>query len=291
MAVSARLVKELRERTSAPMMDCKKALEAVNGDVEAAIEAMRKSGQAKAVKKAGRITAEGAVLIKVENQVAVILEANCETDFVGRDENFLKFANAALDVAVSNKTDSVEAIKLVALADGKTLEETRLELVTKIGENIQVRRIGLLASDDHLGHYLHGGKIGVIVAMTGGDSALAKDVAMHIAASKPEVINPEEVSADRVAQEKRILTEQALESGKPADIVEKMIGGRMRKFVGEISLTGQAFIKDPAMTVGALLKQKSATVNQFVRFEVGEGIEKQEVDFREEVMAQVKGGE
>lgn len=283
MAVTASLVRELRERTSAPMMDCKKALDSTNGDIEAAIEAMRKSGQAKAVKKAGRVTAEGTIVVKSNDKdMVVIVEVNCETDFVARDENFTAFADSAAQIALDNSTAD-----LATIAEG--VEETRQTLVAKLGENIQVRRSGLIQSTGTIGSYLHGSKIGVIVDLEGGDAELARDIAMHVAASKPEVVNPEDVSEERVAGEKRLFVEQARESGKPDEIIEKMITGRMRKFVGEISLVGQAFVKDPSMSVGDLLKQKSAKVISFIRYEVGEGVEKQEVDFRDEVMAQVKG--
>lgn len=288
MSITAGLVKELRERTGAAMMDCKKALVAADGDIEAAIEAMRSSGQAKAVKKAGRVTAEGKVLVKLSDDggKAVILEVNCETDFVAKDENFVGFADAATDAALASGANDVET--LMAQAD---LEAARAELISKIGENIQVRRVASVETDKTLGHYLHGLKIGVLVTLDGGDAELAKDVAMHIAAVKPEVISPEEVSAERIEKEKKFLTDQALESGKSAEVVEKMIQGRMKKFLNEISLLGQDYVKDPSQTVAQLLKQHNATVVNFIRYEVGEGIEKKEDNFAEEVMAQVKGSE
>lgn len=288
MAISAALVKELRERTSAAMMDCKRALEASNGDIDAAIEAMRASGQAKAIKKAGRVAAEGVVAIRIAEGKAAMLEVNCETDFVAMDENFVGFVNAAASAAVETGASDVEAL-LAANAEEGTLEDMRQNLVAKIGENIQVRRVAQIASSHTLAHYTHGSKIGVVVELEGGDQELAKDVAMHIAASKPEVINPEDVNAERQEKEKAFLIEQAQESGKPQDIIEKMIGGRMKKFLNEISLMGQDFVKDPSMTVASLLKEKQAKVVSFSRFEVGEGIEKKVEDFATEVMEQVKG--
>lgn len=289
MAVTAALVKELRERTGAAMMDCKKALVAADGNIDAAIEAMRSSGQAKAIKKAGRVTAEGRVVAKSASGLSVMIEVNCETDFVAKDENFVGFAEQAADAALANKAGDIESLSAAKIANSdETVEEARQNLVNKIGENIQIRRLSLM---DANGCYLHGVKIGVLVNVEGGDDALAKDIAMHIAAIKPEVINPEEVPAERVEAEKNFLTEQALESGKPKEVVEKMITGRMRKFLSEISLVGQPFVKDPAVTVADLLKQHNAKVTSFVRYEVGEGIEKKAENFAEEVMAQVKGSE
>jgi elongation factor Ts len=288
MSITAGLVKELRERTGAAMMECKKALVASQGDIEAAIEAMRASGQAKAVKKAGRVTAEGKVLVKLSDDggKAVILEVNCETDFVAKDENFIGFTDAAVAAALASGANDVETLMAQA-----NLETARAELISKIGENIQVRRVASVETDKTLAHYLHGLKIGVLVTLDGGDAELAKDVAMHIAAVKPEVISPEEVSAERVEKEKKFLTEQALESGKPAEVVDKMIQGRMKKFLNEISLLGQDFVKDPSQTVAQLLKKHNAKVANFIRYEVGEGIEKKEDNFAQEVMAQVKGSE
>lgn len=288
-AITAAQVKELRERTGAGMMECKKALVETDGDIEKAIENMRKSGQAKAAKKAGRIAAEGIILVRSDEQNAVILEVNSETDFVSRDEGFVAFANTVADAAIANKTADVETLKSVML-DGKSVEDTRLELVQTIGENIQIRRVNLLSvADGQSASYLHGGRIGVIVGLNGGDEVLAKDVAMHIAASNPQVVNPEDVSESVVEKEKEIFIAQAKESGKPDEIIEKMIGGRLKKFLAEVSLTGQPFVKDPSTSVGDLLKGSDATVTEFIRYEVGEGIEKKEEDFAAEVMAQVKG--
>ncbi len=288
-AITAAQVKELRERTGAGMMECKKALVETEGDIELAIENMRKSGQAKAAKKAGRIAAEGTILTRSDDQVAIILEINSETDFVSRDEGFLAFANKVADVALENKIDDIETLKNT-IVDGKSLEKTRQDLITTIGENIQLRRINLLkANGEQIQSYIHGGRIGVIVSVEGADTELAKDIAMHIAASNPQVINPEEVAEDVVEKEKDIFVAQAKESGKPDNIIEKMIGGRLKKFLGEVSLTGQPFVKDPSTSVGDLLKSNNATATAFIRYEVGEGIEKKEEDFAAEVMAQAKG--
>jgi len=286
-AITAAQVKELRERTGAGMMECKRALVETDGDIEIAIENMRKSGQAKAAKKAGRIAAEGIIMVRSDDQAALILEINSETDFVSRDEGFLAFANAVVDVALANKVADIETLKSTMI-DGKSVEDTRLTLITTIGENIQIRRIDLLTAENgQIASYLHGGRIGVIVAINGGDTEVAKDVAMHIAASNPQVINPEDVDESVVEKEKEIFIAQAKESGKPDNIIEKMIGGRLKKFLGEVSLTGQPFVKDPSTSVGDLLKGKDATATAFIRYEVGEGIEKKEEDFAAEVMAQV----
>ncbi|WP_417688751.1 translation elongation factor Ts [Pseudidiomarina sp.] len=286
MAITAALVKELRERTGAGMMDCKKALEETNGDIEAAIENMRKSGQAKAAKKAGRVAAEGVILTKTEGNVGTLVELNCETDFVARDENFLSFGDKVINAAFANKETDVEKLKATAI-DGGTVEEVRETLVAKIGENMNVRRVITVEGGDLVEAYVHGGRIGVLVAITGGDEDLAKDLAMHVAASAPQFVKPEDVDAEVVDRERQIQLDIAMQSGKPQEIAEKMVEGRMRKFTGEISLTGQAFVKDPSMTVGDLLKQKNADVLTFVRFEVGEGIEKKSEDFAAEVQAQM----
>ncbi len=285
MAVTAALVKELRERTGAGMMDCKKALVETDGDIELAIENMRKSGQAKAAKKAGRIAAEGVILTQVEGNRATMMEVNCETDFVARDEGFLSFGNKILAVAHAGNLNSVEELNEAEL-DGAKVIEVRDALVAKIGENISPRRV-INVEGDNLGAYVHGGRIGVIAILTGGDEELAKDVAMHVAAASPQFVKPEQVPAEVVEKEKEIQVELAIQSGKPADIAEKMVSGRMKKFTGEISLTGQPFVKDPSVTVGELLKSKGADVVNFIRFEVGEGIEKKTEDFAAEVAAQM----
>ena len=286
MAVTAALVKELRERTGAGMLDCKKALVETDGDIELAIENMRKSGQAKAAKKAGRIAAEGVILTKVEAGKATMLELNCETDFVARDEGFLAFGNKLLDVAFENNLNDIEALNS-AEVEGGVVSEVRDALVAKIGENISPRRV-LTVEGDNLGAYVHGGRIGVVALLTGGEDELAKDVAMHVAASSPQFVKPEQVPAEVVEKEKAIQIEIAMQSGKPAEIAEKMVVGRMKKFTGEISLTGQPFVKDPSVSVGELLKSNNADVVNFVRFEVGEGIEKKTEDFAAEVAAQME---
>ncbi|WP_017445725.1 translation elongation factor Ts [Gayadomonas joobiniege] len=277
MAITAALVKELRERTGAGMMDCKKALVETDGDIEAAIENMRKSGQAKAAKKAGNIAAEGTIIIKQKDGVAVLVEVNCQTDFVAKDSNFLSFANEVADSAIAEKTD-IDSLKA-------KFEETRVALVAKIGENINVRRLEYVEGQD-LASYTHGDRIGVVVAGQ-GDVETLKHVAMHVAASKPEYVNPTDVPADVVEKEKAIQIDIAMNEGKPAEIAEKMVTGRMKKFTGEISLTGQAFIMEPKKSVGEYLKEKGASVTSFTRLEVGEGIEKKEEDFAAEVQAQM----
>lgn len=285
--ITAELVKELRERTSVGMMECKKALVAANGDIEKAIEEMRKSGVAKAAKKASRVAAEGTIAIATDKNKAVMIEINSETDFSARDSNFVEFSNKIAKAALENNVSDIASLSTSKLGN-TTVEEARLELISKIGENINVRRIVLVKSNGVVGSYRHGDRIGVLVAMDGGNDELARDVAMHIAASKPEVIAPEDVSAESIAKEKEIFSAQALESGKPADIVEKMVEGRIKKFLNEVSLLGQPFVKDPNITVAQLLKNNSAKIVSFERFEVGEGIEKQTDDFAAEVMAQVR---
>ncbi|MFZ9034642.1 MAG: translation elongation factor Ts [Francisellaceae bacterium] len=286
MAVTAQMVKELRERTGAGMMECKKALTATAGDIEKAIEEMRKSGQAKADKKASRTAAEGVIVMAKNADKAVMVEINSETDFVARDENFKSFADAV--VAVACNASDLETLLNTKLATGETVDEARKALIAKIGENINVRRIAAVEGAN-TGFYSHGGRIGVVVAMEGGDEALAKDIAMHIAASNPLVVAQEDVPADVVSKEKEIFIAQSKESGKPENIIEKMIEGRIRKFLDEQSLLGQAFVKNPEQKVAALLKASNAKVLSFVRFAVGEGIEKEESDFAAEVMSQVKG--
>ncbi|EHD22849.1 Elongation factor Ts [Brenneria sp. EniD312] len=280
--ITAALVKELRERTSAGMMECKKALVEANGDIELAIDNMRKSGQAKAAKKAGRVAAEGIILTKIsaDGKYGVIVELNCETDFVAKDAGFKAFGEEVVSAALNDRIADVDALKA-------KFEEQRTALVAKIGENINIRRIAVLEGDV-LGSYLHGARIGVVVAATGADEELIKHIAMHIAASKPEYVKADDVPADVVAREHQIQLDIAMQSGKPREIAEKMVEGRMRKFTGEISLTGQHFVMDPSKTVGDLLKEHKADVTSFIRFEVGEGIEKAEVDFAAEVAAMSK---
>jgi elongation factor Ts len=268
-------VKELRERTGAGMMDCKKALAQTAGDIELAIDNMRKSGAAKAAKKAGNIAAEGTILINNGDGFAALLEVNCQTDFVAKDASFLAFANAVLDVAASSKA-AIEDLQA-------QFEERRVALVAKIGENIHVRRVEYIEGST-LGAYRHGERIGVVVAGE-ADAEVLKHVAMHVAATKPEFVNPEDVPAQVVEKEKAIQIDIAMNEGKPVEIAEKMVIGRMKKFTGEISLTGQAFIMDPKKTVGDILKEKGAKVSNFIRLEVGEGIAKKEEDFAAEVAA------
>ena len=288
MAVTAQLVKEMRERTGLGMMDCKKALVAAEGDIDAAIEAARKSGQAKADKKAGRIAAEGRVVAYVGDQGASLVEINCETDFVGKDESFIAFCDSIAGLA--NQAGSVQELLETTLPGGGSVENTRQQLILKIGENIQIRRLANLSGDGQVfGSYLHGGNIGVVVKLDKGDEALAKDIAMHIAASNPLCVAESEVPAEVLAKEREIYAAQAADSGKPEAIQEKMVDGRVRKYLAEITLNGQSFVKDPDITVGKLLAKSGAAVLEFVRFQVGEGIEKKEEDFVAEVMKQVKG--
>lgn len=290
MQISATMVKELRERTGAGMMDCKKALQEAGGDIEAAIETMRKSGVAKAAKKAGRIASEGVVLVRVSDDGAraALLEINCETDFVAKDANFLNFSSSVNDAALEHWQGDLDALKACPIGGGPaSIEDARLELVTKIGENIDIRRLELIERQgDILGTYVHGNRIGVVVDITGGDETLAKDLAMHIAASRPVCVNEDQVPADLLAKEKEIYTAQALESGKPEAIVEKMVSGRLSKFLQEVTLVGQPFVKDPDQSVAQLLESHQAGVSSFVRYEVGEGIEKKQEDFAAEVMNQ-----
>ena len=285
MAVTAALVKELRERTAAGMLDCKNALVEAEGDIELAIENMRKNGQAKAAKKAGRIAAEGVILTKVANGVATMMEVNSETDFVARDDGFIKFGQQLIEIASANKINDMDTLNNTEV-DGVKVSELRDNLVAKIGENISPRRV-ITVEGDNLGAYVHSARIGVIAILKGGDEELAKDIAMHVAASSPQFVKPEDVPAEVVAKEKEIQLDIALQSGKPPEIAEKMVSGRMKKFTGEISLTGKPFIKDPSILVADLLKSKGADVINFVRFEVGEGIEKKEEDFAAEVAAQM----
>ena len=291
MAISAAQVKELRQRTGAGMMDCKKMLTETDGDMEAAIDLMRKSGAAKADKKAGRIAAEGRVVIVLsdDKKEGAIVEVNSETDFVAKDSNFIEFAEAVAATTLADKPADVAALSELPLASGETITEVRTSLVGKIGENIKVRRFELLTADadSEISFYQHGEKIGVAVVLKNGNDALGKDIAMHIAASRPVCVSEAEVPAEVLEREKAILIAQAQESGKPMEIIEKMIQGRLRKYLAEITLLGQAFVKDADQTVEQLLKASGAEVTSFVRFEVGEGIEKVEEDFAAEVMAQV----
>lgn len=290
MSITAALVKELRERTGAGMMECKRALVETGGDLEAAIEHMRKQGLAKADKKAGRIAAEGLVVITVapDRKRAAVVEVNCETDFVAGGDDFRDFAQRVGTLVLETRPADLEAL-LAASFDGSTVEEMRRGLVARIGENISVRRFELVESAGHIGSYVHGTRIGVLVAVEGGDEGLARDLAMHVAASRPQYVDESQIPGDFLAKEREILIEQAKGEGKPAEIVAKMVEGRLRKQLAEITLVGQPFIKDPDLKVGKLLADHGAAVKAFVRFEVGEGIEKKADNFVEEVMAQVRG--
>ncbi len=287
MAITAAMVKELRERSGAAMMDCKRALEAVDGDIEAALEKMRKDGQAKADKKAGRVAAEGVLKVatSADGKKAVLVEYNCETDFVSKGDEFQALAQQAADAALaSGVTDPAELLQ--QSAGGQSLDEARRNLIAKLGENMALRRVLAIESAGQVHCYLHGSRIGVLVALEGGDEELGKDVAMHIAASAPQYVQADDVPADQRAKEREILIAQAEGSGKPMEIIEKMVEGRLRKFLAEITLHGQPFVKDPDTTVEKLLAKAGAKVTSFVRVEVGEGIEKEATDFAAEVAAQ-----
>jgi elongation factor Ts len=293
MTITAEAVKILRERTGAGMMECKKALVETNGDLDAAAELMRKAGLAKADKKAGRVAAEGAIVIEraADDRSAVIAEVNSETDFVARQDDFQGFAEAVARTALAAGADSLDAVLALPLEGGATVEETRRGMVARIGENISVRRVARLSAPTRVGTYVHGGRIGVIVGIEGGDEAVAHDLAMHIAASNPQYATPDQVPAEQVEKEREILSAQAAQEGKPADIVAKMVEGRIRKYLAEICLVGQPFVKDPDTTVEKLLKAAGARVTGFVRFEVGEGVEKKQENFADEVAAQVKAAQ
>ena len=291
MAITAALVKELRERTGAGMMDCKKALMETSADLEAAIDLMRASGAAKAAKKSGRVASEGLVNLTVsdDSKNAVILEVNSETDFVTKGSAFIDFVDALGSLALKNKPESLEVFLSQTLGSGETVDEARQGIIAKIGENISVRRLQIVTTENGvLGAYKHGERIAVLAVLSGADGELAKDIAMHVAASKPECVSEDQLSSELVEREKAIFIEQAKESGKPDNIIEKMIIGRMKKFVNEVTLYGQSFVKDPDTTVGALVKSKGAEVESFIRYEVGEGMEKKEDNFVEEVMAQAQ---
>ena len=292
MAVSAAMVKELREKTGAGMLDCKKALEESNGDMERAGDILREKGIAKAAKKSDRIAAEGLTAVAVANNVSVIVEVNCETDFVAKNEEFQALIKDIAEHIVSSKSQSVEEALANPFDGGVTLDEYLKEKVAKIGEKISLRRFAVLEKGDNavFGSYLHmGGKIGVAVVLTGTtDESLAKDVAMHIAAANPKYVSRDQVSEEEAEKEKEILKAQALNEGKPANIVEKMVVGRLNKFFEEICLNDQSFVKDPDKKVGKLLSEKGAATAAFIRYEVGEGLEKRQDNFVEEVMAQAK---
>ncbi|MCK5120803.1 MAG: elongation factor Ts [Methylococcales bacterium] len=289
MSITAAMVKELRDRTGSGMMECKRNLKEANGDMDLAIENMRKSGLAKADKKAGRVAAEGMISIKTSDdaKTVVMLEVNSETDFVVKSEDFTGFVNAVTEALLTNNVESNEQLLEMTLANGESVDIARRALIAKVGENISVRRFVKYANvDGGTACYLHGGKIAVIIELAKNDSELGKDIAMHVAAVNPTCVSEDQVSEELIQKEKDIFTAQALESGKKPEIVEKMITGRIKKFLSEVTLEGQAFIKDDKMTVAQLAKSKDNTIVRFTRFEVGEGIEKEELDFAEEVRAQ-----
>jgi elongation factor Ts len=292
MNITAAMVKELRERTGSGMMECKKALQEANGDMEAAVELMRKAGLAKADKKAGRVAAEGRISVKTsaDNKRAVIVEVNCETDFVAKGDDFVQFADNIVQTALDSNVGSLEQLLATVIpSTGSSVEDTRRALIAKIGENINVRRFDRIVSEKGIiASYLHGTRIGVLVELIGGDQDLGRDIAMHIAASNPLCVDEQGVPAETIAKEREIAKAQAEAEGKPANIVEKMVEGKIRKFLGEVTLLGQSFVKDPDQAVGKLLSGRGASVGRFARFEVGEGIEKTESNFAEEVMAQVR---
>ena len=290
MAITASLVKELRERTGSGMMECKKALVETDGDIEAAIEQMRKSGLAKADKKADRVAAEGQVAIALsdDRKSAAMVEINSETDFVAKGDDFAGFAQGVADQILADDPADLDAVNGLQV-DGEAADDRRKALVAKLGENIQIRRFVRMATSGVIGAYRHGERIGVLVELEGGNEELARDLAMHVAASQPTCVDESQVDEATLEKEREIFRAQAAESGKPPEIVEKMIEGRLRKFLAEITLVGQPFVKDPDQTVGQLLKKEGAKVVRFERMEVGEGIEKEEADFAAEVMAQVKG--
>jgi elongation factor Ts len=290
MSITASQVKELRERSGAGMMECKKALVETGGDMEAAVEHLRKSGLAKADKKAGRVAAEGAVIQAADDSGAVLVEINCETDFVAKDDSFKQFAERVAELALSADSDDIDKLAEAEFGGGDSVDARRQQLIAQLGENIQVRRMSRMASGEVIGAYVHGGRIGALVGLSGGDADLARDIAMHVAAMNPQFLDADAVPPDVLEKEKDILRAQAEDSGKPPEIVEKMITGRLNKRLAEITLVGQPFVKDSDQTVGKLLEANGARVVDFVRLEVGEGIEKEEADFATEVMQQARGG-
>ena len=291
MAITAAQVKELRERTGSGMMECKKALTEVNGDMEAAIDHLRKTGQAKADKKSGRVAAEGKIVISLSDDAksAIIIEINCETDFAAKDDNFSGFADEVAQCALANKPANIDELNNLNLASGSTVEETRKALIVKIGENISVRRFTIVNSTGSLGCYSHGNRIGVVVSVNTNNIELAKDIAMHVAASKPLCVSADQVDSKILEREREIYSAEAASSGKPDNIIEKMVEGKINKYLKEVTLLGQPFVKDPDQTIEQLLKSANTTVDSFVRLELGEGIEKKVDNFAEEVMAQAKG--
>lgn len=289
--ITAKMVKELRDRTGAGMMECKKALINSSGDMDKAVEEMRKAGQAKADKKSSRIAAEGVITLSIseDNKTVNMMEINCETDFVAKDENFLEFVKTLSDLSLQNYSGSVEEFYNSKHSSGKTIEEVRLELVSKVGENVKIRRIQSINADNsYIGHYMHGSKIGVVVVLEKQNNELAKDICMHIAAMKPIALNSNDISPEDLDKEREIYLAQAKESGKPEDIVQKMVDGRIKKYISEVTLIDQAFVKDNEVTIGKLLEDNNNNILSFHRLEVGEGVEKKDENFADEVMAQIK---
>lgn len=284
--ITAALVKELRERTGSGMMECKRALQETGGDIEAAVELMRKAGQAKADKKAGRIAAEGLIVLRQAAGAAAMAEINCETDFVTKNDDFQAFAAEVAETVLREGPADLDALLAAAMANGQSVEQNRRDCIAKIGENINVRRgVRLTTSTGVLGSYLHGTRIGVLVELDGGDAELAKDIAMHIAASRPLCVSADQVPAELIAKEKEIYAARAVAEGKPANMIDKIAEGRLRKYFEEVTLLGQPFVKDPEQSVDKLLKSHRASVVRFERFELGEGIEKKSSDFAAEVAA------
>ena len=289
MAISAGMVKEVRERSGAGMMECKKALVETDGDIEAALEYLRKSGAAKAAKRAGRIAAEGTVIAVVDGSSSVLVEVNSETDFVAKDDNFTQFTQSVAAVLLRHRPQDLEALAAAVSDNGESIEEMRTNLITKIGENISVRRFDYVDFDEGIiESYIHGNRIGVLVAMEGGTRDLARDIAMQVAASSPVCIGEDDVTEELLSKEREIQVAQAEQSGKPPQIVERMVDGRLKKFINEITLLGQAFVKDTDRTVAQLLDASDAKVRHFIRYEVGEGIEKKQENFADEVLVQAR---
>ncbi len=291
-AITATQVKELRIRTGAGMMECKKALVESGGDIEAAIEQMRKAGMAKADKKAARTAAEGVIVVRrsADGNSAAMVEVNCETDFAARNDQFQSFAVAIADLILDRVPTDLDALLSQPMSAGQSVDDVRKALIAKVGENIAVRRFARYQTDSGIiNAYLHGSRIGVLVELEGGGGDLAKDVAMHVAASHPAFLSADQVPADTLDKEREILSAQARDSGKPDNIIEKMVQGRLRKYLGEITLLGQPFVKDPDQTIETLLNAQNARVIRFVRLELGEGIERKNENFADEVMAQVRG--
>ena len=291
MRITAVLVKELRERTGAGMMECKKALVAVDGDLEAAVARLRKSGQAKADKKSGRVTAQGLVGIATRADMGAMVEVNCETDFVAKEDSFKGFVQGLATSVLEHSPPGVEALLAVVIEDdGTSVEQRRRELISQLGENITVRRLVVLRSNGGtLGAYSHGGRIGVLVDLDGGDAAVGKDLAMHVAASRPIAISEADLPAEVLEKEREILRAQIADSGKPAEIQNKIVKGRLDKYLREVTLLGQPFVKDPELSVEKYLDSVSASVRSMARFEVGEGIETKSESLAAQVVAQVRG--